>query len=141
MKTRIALLLTAAALASCATPGHKAKVTSQQLVHHRYVLEKVDGAALDATTRLPEIAFNDTLQVSGSMCNRFIGQGELHGDVLSVKGLAATRMLCTEPRLNELDALIGEMLTKGAKVSLTPHRLELSTTRHTLSYKLADLVN
>ena len=141
MKKHIALALAVVALAGCATPGHKAKITAQQLVHHRYVLTQVDGAPLDATTRMPDISFGEDLHVAGSMCNRFMGQGELHGDVLKVKGMASTRMLCAEPHLNELDTLIGQMLGSGAQVTQTQKKLELKTSQHTLTYKLADLVN
>ncbi|KMV35695.1 heat shock protein HslJ [Franconibacter pulveris] len=141
MKKYVVPALAAVVLAGCATPGHKAHVTAQQLVHHRYVLSTVDGAPLDASTRMPEISFGENLHVAGSMCNRFMGQGELHGDVLKVKGMASTRMLCAEPRLNELDTLIGEMLTQGAKVSQSQKTLVLETSQHTLTYKLADLVN
>ena len=45
------------------------------------------------------------------MCNGFNGQGKLSEGELTVKTLAMTRKLCTEPQLNELDQTIADMLT------------------------------
>jgi len=69
-----------------------------------------------------------------------MGQGELHGDTLKVKGLASTRMLCAEQQLNELDKLINEMLSQGATVSVEKQQLTLHYRQYTLVYKLADLM-
>ncbi|HAP82544.1 MAG TPA: heat-inducible protein, partial [Enterobacteriaceae bacterium] len=71
----------------------------------------------------------------------FMGQGKLDGNVLKVDGMASTRMLCAEPELNQLDILIGEMLTSGATVDAKSQSLILSNQQHTLVYKSADWVN
>ncbi|EOL8935836.1 heat shock protein HslJ [Cronobacter dublinensis] len=140
MKKILVSLLAGMALAGCQSTSSSSHITPETLQHHRYVLQTVNGAPLDATRRVPELSFGEKMHVSGSMCNRFMGQGELHGDTLKVKGLASTRMLCTEQQLNELDKLINEMLSQGATVSVEKQQLTLHYRQYTLVYKLADLM-
>ncbi|HFI4751823.1 TPA: heat shock protein HslJ [Escherichia coli] len=89
----------------------------------------------------PEISFGEKMMISGSMCNRFSGEGKLSNGELTAKGLAMTRMMCANPQLNELDNTISEMLKEGAQVDLTANQLTLATAKQTLTYKLADLMN
>ncbi|MDI7383985.1 heat shock protein HslJ [Cronobacter dublinensis] len=140
MKKILIPLLAGMALAGCQSTSSSSHITPETLQHHRYVLQTVNGAPLDATRRVPELSFGEKMHVSGSMCNRFMGQGELHGDTLKVNGLASTRMLCAEPQLNELDKLIGEMLSQGTTVSVEKQQLTLHYRQYTLVYKLADLM-
>ncbi|WP_105631823.1 heat shock protein HslJ [Cronobacter dublinensis] len=140
MKKILIPLLAGMALAGCQSTSSSSHITPETLQHHRYVLQTVNGAPLDATRRVPELSFGEQMHVSGSMCNRFMGQGELHGDTLKVNGLVSTRMLCAEPQLNELDKLIGEMLSQGATVSVEKQQLTLHYRQYTLVYKLADLM-
>ncbi|WP_105685670.1 heat shock protein HslJ [Cronobacter dublinensis] len=140
MKKILIPLLAGMALAGCQSTSSSSHITPETLQHHRYVLQTVNGAPLDATRRVPELSFGEKMHVSGSMCNRFMGQGELHGDTLKVNGLASTRMLCAEPQLNELDKLIGEMLSQGATVSVEKQQLTLHYRQYTLVYKLAELM-
>ncbi|MDI7399121.1 META domain-containing protein, partial [Cronobacter dublinensis] len=91
MKKILIPLLAGMALAGCQSTSSSSHITPETLQHHRYVLQTVNGAPLDATRRVPELSFGEKMHVSGSMCNRFMGQGELHGDTLKVKGLASTR--------------------------------------------------
>ncbi|ELY2906128.1 heat shock protein HslJ [Cronobacter dublinensis] len=140
MKKILIPLLAGMALAGCQSTSSSSHITPETLQHHSYVLQTVNGAPLDATRRVPELSFGEQMHVSGSMCNRFMGQGELHGDTLKVNGLASTRMLCAEPQLNELDKLIGEMLSQGAMVSVEKQQLTLHYRQYTLVYKLADLM-
>ncbi|EKK7714069.1 heat shock protein HslJ [Cronobacter dublinensis] len=140
MKKILIPLLAGMALAGCQSTSSSSHITPETLQHHRYVLQTVNGAPLDATRRVPELSFGEKMHVSGSMCNRFMGKGELHGDTLKVNGLASTRMLCAEPQLNELDKLIGEMLSQGAMVSVEKQQLTLHYRQYTLVYKLADLM-
>ncbi|EOC0209052.1 heat shock protein HslJ [Cronobacter dublinensis] len=140
MKKILVPLLAGMALAGCQSTSSSSHITPETLQHHRYVLQTVNGAPLDATRRVPELSFGEKMHVSGSMCNRFMGQGELHGDTLKVKGLASTRMLCAEQQLNELEKLINEMLSQGATVSVEKQQLTLHYRQYTLVYKLADLM-
>ncbi|CAH5289129.1 Heat shock protein HslJ [Enterobacter cloacae] len=145
MKKLMALSVISLVLTGCVNPG-KASVQPEQLTSHRFVLENVNGKAVKSTTTSPEISFNalsdislvNNISVSGTMCNRFSGQGKLSEGELKVKTLAMTRKLCTEPQLNELDQAIGDMLRKGAQIDLTEDQLTLATADKTLMFKRAD---
>lgn len=141
MKKLASLMLATMVLAGCAQSGDKTTVTAQDLQHHRYVLQTVDGKPLTGIKRLPELSFGENMHISGAMCNRFMGQATLEGNTLKANGLGMTMMMCAEPQLNQLDRMINDMLTSGAQTSLEEQKLTLKTSQHTLVYKLADLVN
>lgn len=134
MKKLVALSLVSLALAGCVNPG-KASVQAEQLEGNRFVLESVNGVAIKPSAVPPEMSFGKKMAVSGVMCNRFSGEGKLSEGELKVKGVAMTRKLCVEPQLNELDATIGDMLSKGAQVDLTEDQLTLATAEKTLMFK------
>ncbi|MHC9515134.1 heat shock protein HslJ [Enterobacter mori] len=142
MKKLVAITFLSLALAGCVNPG-KASVQPEQLQNHRFVLENVDGKAITKTATQPEISFSalsdisliKNITVSGVMCNSYNGQGKLSEGALTVKSLAMTRKLCTDPQLNELDQAIGDMLRKGAQVDLTEDQLTLATAEKTLMFK------
>ncbi|QQB93790.1 heat shock protein HslJ [Escherichia coli] len=134
MKKVAAFVALSLLMAGCVS-NDKIAVTPEQLQHHRFVLESVNGKPVTSDKNPPEISFGEKMMISGSMCNRFSG-GEL-----TAKGLAMTRMMCANPQLNELDNTISEMLKEGAQVDLTANQLTLATAKQTLTYKLADLMN
>ena len=145
MKKLVAVTFLSLALAGCVNPG-KASVQPEQLQNHRFVLENVDGKAITKTATQPEISFSPlsdislikNITVSGVMCNSYNGQGKLSEGALTVKTLAMTRKLCTDPQLNELDQAIGDMLRTGAQVDLTEDQLTLATADKTLMFKRAE---
>lgn len=116
-------------------------VTTQpeQLQHHRFVLESVNGKSVNSTKPL-ELSFGEKMHLSGNMCNSFTGEGNLSNGELKAKNLAMTRMLCSDPQLNQLDALLGAMLHDGVQVDLTENQLTLATSHDSLVYKLSDLM-
>lgn len=142
MKKLVAVTFLSLALAGCVNPG-KASVQPEQLQNHRFVLENVDGKAIAKTATQPEISFSalsdisliKNITVSGVMCNSYNGQGKLSEGALTVKTLAMTRKLCTDPQLNELDQAISDLLRKGAQVDLTEDQLTLATAEKSLMFK------
>lgn len=146
MKRKVYLLAAVVLLAGCVY-NSKVSTGAEQLQHHRFVLESVDGKALTHIKTPLELSFGQEtaiihqLHVSGNMCNAFNGTGRVSDGALKVKELAMTRKLCTDPQLNELDKTISTMLSQGAQVDLTESQLTLATAQHTLVYKLSDLVN
>ena len=148
MKKVAALVALSLLMAGCVS-SDKIAVTPEQLQHHRFVLESVNGKPVTSDKNPPEISFGEKMMISGSMCNRFSGEGKLSNGELTakglamtrIKGLAMTRMMCANPQLNELDNTISEMLKEGAQVDLTANQLTLATAKQTLTYKLADLMN
>ncbi|HFZ8993378.1 TPA: heat shock protein HslJ [Citrobacter freundii] len=121
-------------LAGCVSDS-KVVVNPDQLQHHRFVLESVNGKAVPGGENAPELSFGEDMAIAGRMCNRFHGQGKLSDGELKAKGVAMTRMLCSDPQLNELDHIISAMLTEGAQVDLTADQLTLATAEQTLMYK------
>ncbi|MDC6110951.1 heat shock protein HslJ [Serratia rubidaea] len=142
MKAWIPLALASTLLAGCAggTPAGK-PVQESDLLHHNFVLQSVDGVAANAQQgRGPSIEFGEKMHISGSMCNRFFGNGQLDNGVLTVKNLATTRMMCSDPQRNQWDQIIGSVLNNGARVTLAAQQLTLSDGQHTLVYTLKDWV-
>jgi heat shock protein HslJ len=126
-------------LAGCVSTS---KVTTQpeQLQHHRFVLESVNGK--NVTSQKPlELSFGEKMYISGNMCHQFTGEGTLSDGELKVKNVAMTKMLCTDPQLNQLDQTLAAMLHDGVQVDLTENQLTLGTSNDSLVYKLADLMN
>lgn len=141
MKKALIMAVAAITLSACSM-NQDTSVKQNDLQHHRFELVSVDGTPVAASQgRVPEIQFGEDLHVSGKMCNGFFGKGELHNNVLTVKGMGATRMLCADQNLNQWDQVIGDVLNKGASVNLNQGTLVLTEGQHTLIYKLKDLVN
>ncbi|KFC10039.1 heat shock protein [Trabulsiella guamensis ATCC 49490] len=140
MSKTILLLAAGMLLAGCVNTS-KVTVNASQLEHHRFVLESVNGKPAPAGKNPPELSFGEKMHLSGSMCNRFTGQGKLSEGELKAKNLAMTRMMCADAQRNELDKILSAMLSKGAQVDLTGDQLTLATAEQTLVYRLSDRVN
>ncbi|MCU5774862.1 META domain-containing protein [Erwiniaceae bacterium BAC15a-03b] len=113
-------------------------LTAQQLAGQHFILQSVNGVAARSNQgQQPEIAFSDDLRLSGAICNRFFGQGELSGNVLTVKQLGSTRMICSDQQLSHWDSVVAETLSNGAQVTLERGNLTLKGGGHTLKYKAA----
>lgn len=140
MKKSVALVALSLLMAGCVTNG-KVSVSREQLQHHRFILVSVDGNPVPQSTHPLELSFGEKLTIAGNMCNRFNGQASLSDGELKVEEMAMTRMMCANPQLSELDNTLSEMLKQGAQVDLTANQLTLATAKHTLSYKLADLMH
>lgn len=143
MKKTLSLILLCCALpvmaASCAASGPA--VDERDLLHHRFVLHSVDGEVYALEEPAPTISFNEGLRVSGSVCNRFMGQGLLADGKLTVGQIATTRMACVDPVLSRYENLILEMLGAGVEAEYRDRTLTLRQGGHTLVYRLWDLVN
>lgn len=120
-------------------------VTAKDLQHHNFVLTAIDGKAYATKKNAmsPNIAFGEKMNISGSMCNNYFGQGQLKNGVLTGKGIGMTRKFCSNNTLNQLDQQISQLLDDGAKVTLTNNgqNLTLSNDKTTLEFKLKDYVN
>lgn len=140
LKKAAALLAAVAMLGGCVY-NSKVSVRPEQLQHHRFVLESVNGHAVNSGDKLLELSFGENMHVYGNMCNQFMGDGTLSLGELKVKKLAMTGRLCSDAQLNTLDATVSKMLRNGAQVDLTENQLTLATASDSLVYKLADLMH
>lgn len=139
-------LLAAATLISGCVYNSKVFTGSDQLQHHRFVLESVNGQPVKGNGTPLELSFGEKqllnkIYLSGTMCNDFSGTATLANGELTAPDLAMTRKLCSDASLNELDRTLTTMLRQGAQIDLTESQLTLATADQTLSYKLADLVH
>ncbi|WP_040155063.1 heat shock protein HslJ [Yersinia ruckeri] len=144
MKKIVPLAIASILLAGCGMNLGKhavTPVTAEDLQHHNFVLLSVDGQTpKNQQGNMPNIEFGEKMHISGAMCNRFMGRGELNDGILSVKALAGTRMIGADPQLNQWDSLIGDVLSSGAKVTLNKGELTLNNGKHTLVYTSRDWV-
>ncbi|MFG1172748.1 META domain-containing protein [Erwiniaceae bacterium CAU 1747] len=134
MKKFIPLMLGIVAAAGCSSDGHR--VDEQSLLDQYFVLSSVDGRAVVQRAGIrPGIHFAPGMRVSGVMCNRFFGQGQLAQDRLKVPELATTRMPCRDGELNQWEQTLSQLLNAGASVALHQQTLTLSGAGHTLVYQ------
>ena len=114
----------------------------EDLLHRRFALDSVDGReiAIEDRNLRPDIEFNEGFQIAGRICNRYRGPAELKNGKLHADNLAASRMLCVNPELNELEQLFFSMLRAGADVTLADDGMALSQGGRVLSYSRADWV-
>lgn len=132
-----ALCFTFLLAAGCA--GSK-NMNQKDLLHHRFVLESIDGVPFESSVRTPDIEFGEGFRVYGGICNRYTGQGELADNVLTVKQMASTKMLCADDKLNKFEGQFAQMLSAGAEIAIEGNTLTLKQGGHVLVYKLADWV-
>lgn len=140
-----ALLLVAACSQDAGMNQNTTNVSAKDLQHHNYILVAIDGKAYKTPKNAmsPNIEFGEKLNITGSMCNNFFGQGQLKNNVLSAKGVGMTRKFCTDKTLNGLDQKIGQLLDGSATVALKDNGqfLVLSNDQTILEFKLKDFVN
>lgn len=84
MRKFVALIALSLLTAGCVSNG-KMFVNRDQLQHHRFVLESVNGKPVTGETTQPELSFGENMTVSGSMCNHFTGKGKLSDGELRVR--------------------------------------------------------
>ncbi|CAO96920.1 META domain-containing protein [Erwinia tasmaniensis] len=134
MKNSMLLLLGAVAVSGCS--GIAAQSDSLQLANRMFVLSAVDGKAVTLREGIrPGISFDAGLKVSGVMCNRFFGQGTLEQGQLKVPQMASTRMMCSDPQLNEWEQILNSVLMNGAAVKVSKQTLMLTGSGHSLEYQ------
>lgn len=74
MKKIVTLVALSIIMTGCVSSG-KVSVKREQLEHHRFVLESVNGKTVTG----PELSFGEDMTVSGKMCNQFTGEGKTVG--------------------------------------------------------------
>jgi heat shock protein HslJ len=133
------LLLALILLSACSsTPSF----VQQELLHHHWVLDKLDGQAItDSRDNPPDFEIGEHFTVNGiAGCNRYFGQGHLEGDRFWVTSLGSTEMAC-QAQLATIEQAVITTLTDGATLSGTTQTLILEGKRHRLEYTLRDWVH
>lgn len=117
--------------------GDSSGLTKEFLTHQKFVLVQVNEADYVAERDLPTptLEFGDDFQVRGRICNNYHGPGELQNDVLSVRAVASTRMLCPNSNLTQLETKFFQMLESGVNLSMDGDRLYLKQGDSSLVFK------
>ncbi|OCG21282.1 MULTISPECIES: META domain-containing protein [unclassified Gilliamella] len=115
------------------------KIQDTDLMHHRFALIKVNGQDIPLYEQA-ELIFGENMIITGKMCNQFSGQVTLNNDNIKGASLAMTKMLCNDDQLNQLDYIIDQLITEGAKINLTNDQLTLKDHENELIYQLKDLM-
>lgn len=132
------LLLALLLLSACSsTPVF----VQQDLQHHHWVLDKLDGQPVPSgPDNRPDIEIGEHFTVNGiAGCNRYFGQGHLDENRFWVTSLGSTAMACP-PQLDQIEQAVLATLTEGATLSGSAETLILKGKRHRLEYKLRDWV-
>lgn len=143
MRTRVVLIMLLGLLASACSSA-QSTVTTEDLQHHRWVLESIDGEPLPEvgeTGKIPELDFGEQMRVSGNLgCNQMNGQAVLRDGYFLIEAMATTRMMCSPP-WSDIELKLQILLGSESTASLDENRnLTLKSADTTLVYRLADWV-
>ncbi|ELM3721996.1 META domain-containing protein [Edwardsiella piscicida] len=135
---RILTALLCGLLGACSAPP-----TAQQLLHHRYVLQTIDGHPLAATAAsralTPDLEFGEGLWISVSLCGQLSGQATLRRDTLRIAALQRTPSPCPDPAWQAAQRRLETMLRHGARLTLRGETLALRDAQGTVwRYRLRD---
>ncbi|MBW8192352.1 META domain-containing protein [Neiella marina] len=146
---KVWLVTIMAVLAGCSsTTQLQGKVpTEEELVHHHYNLEWVDGKPLSELVEMeltpgkrPDIEFQEGFRLAGiAGCNRFMGQGSIKQAALYMAPGPSTRMACLG-ELSQVEQTVFQVLNDGAQIRIKGNQLILMHQDHKLIYELADYV-
>lgn len=142
MRTRIVLSL--AGCLACIGALAQSTITAEDLQHHRWVLESINGdplPAVDDKGKVPELDFGEQMTVSGNLgCNRFNGQAVLRDGMFLVEAMAMTRMMCAPP-WGDIELMLQTALGHESTISLdADSKLTLKTASAVLVFRLEDWV-
>ncbi|MGY3885194.1 META domain-containing protein [Aeromonas aquatica] len=132
------LLLALLLLSACSSAP---RFASQDLQHHHWVLDKLDGQAVASPRdNPPDLEIGEHFTVNGiAACNRYFGQGHLEDGKFWVTSLGSTAMACP-PQLDQIEQAVLATLAEGATLSGTTQTLILQGKQHRLEYRLRDWV-
>ena len=143
MRTAIVFTLSSLLIACSATPEQFSPLSQQDLQHHHWVLESINGQTLQLSNELvvPTLEIGEHFTANGfNGCNRYFGQAELKGAQFRVDKLASTKMSCPA-RLQQLEMTINQVLGHWSRIELSPKkRLTLTNGSNRLDFALRDWV-
>ena len=143
MQARIILIWTLYLLAT-ANAVAQSTITAEDLQHHRWVLESIDGEPLpeiDGNGKVPELDFAEKMTVTGNLgCNQMNGQAVLRDGFFLIEAMATTRMMCAPP-WGDIELKLQILLGSESTATLdTDRNLTLASASGTLVYRLEDWV-
>lgn len=141
MKKRfLAALAVPVILAACASNTESepttAMITNTDLASFNWVLNKVDGNALELAEpfKAPNLQLSSDLGANGHAgCNRYFGQAQLNDGKLRIEKMGMTMMACPEPAM-ELERVMSATLMDWSTATVAGNQLTLAGTEHTLTF-------
>jgi len=99
-------------------------VTESDLQHHRWVLESIDGEALqleNTESQLPDLDFGEQMHVSGNTgCNQYSGKAVLRDGFFLIESMIATQRSCSAQQ-NDIELKLQTVLGHESAISLGPN--------------------
>lgn len=138
----LSLIGLTALLSACASTPSGMPLNAENLQHHHWVLEQIDGQPINAAAgQQPDLEIGEQLRANGNAgCNRFVGQVEIQGQQLRISKMASTMMFCQAPQ-QDWEAAMTRTLSDWSEVSLSPQQLRLKGSQHELLLRLIDWVH
>ena len=120
-------------------------ITQGDLQHHRWVLESINGQALDVDAlqgTVPDLDFGEQMHVSGNTgCNRISGRASLHDVYVRFGQLSSTEMFCS-PAQNDIERTIQELLNgMDIEAAIDDNYLIVEAESVSLRFRLQDWVD
>ena len=124
--------------------GNSSLVTQGDLLHHRWMLESINGIKIEAAAlddRIPELEIGEQMMASGySGCNRFHGKAALRKDQFSIYPLASTRMYCKAEQ-NDIESMLLKILGLESTISIDADKnLILQSDDTLLQFRMEDRI-
>ena len=143
MRTRAGLILLLAGL-GCSSALAQSEITPQDLQHHRWVLESIDGEPLPdigGRGKVPELDFGEQMTVSGNLgCNNFTGKAVIRDGFFLVESMTSTRMACPQP-WSDIELKVQTVLGSESTATISESGdLTLESADTVLSFRLSDWV-
>ena len=127
-----------ALLTACASTNEQSMIQDTDLLHHHWVLEKVNGKTINTEHFKPDMEIGENMRASGvAGCNRFFGNAELKGGMFRIEKMGMTMMACPPP-IDDIERTVGQTFAEWSKISLAGEILKLESKDHTLEYRLDD---
>jgi heat shock protein HslJ len=119
-------------------------ITAEDVQHHRWVLESINGEPLpdtDGQGKVPELDFGEQMRVSGNLgCNQMNGQAVLRDGFFLIEAMATTRMMCSPP-WDDIELKLQTLLGSESTATLDDDKnLTLTSADTVLSFRLQDWV-
>ena len=137
MKIFFFLLIVFAGL-SCA--GKYSELTTDDLIHHRFVLENFNGIQIKvnpASSAASSIEFGEDMMITGVFCNNYSGQASLKDGKLHAEAVS-TRKFCFDERLTQSESAFFKALSEGANLKNTGDLLTITHGGNVFVFRLRD---
>ena len=128
------LLLALLLLSACSSTP---RFASQDLQHHHWVLDKLDGQAIPSSRiNPPDIEIGEHLTVNGiAGCNRYFGTWTRKGDGLTFGKMGSTMMACAPSLMQQEEKYLKALETASGYSFTADGALVIATSQGPLKFR------